>query len=105
MAKVEQLLARVNAARARLANVSKILKRFRQSVLVAACSARLTVDWREKNPGVESAKALVERVLKEQKNAVMTKNRSFDLKTLREKLMYCEKDKEQLSHSIDIPAK
>jgi type I restriction enzyme S subunit len=47
VAKVESLLARVNAARQRLAKVPAILKRFRQSVLAAACSGRLTADWRE----------------------------------------------------------
>jgi type I restriction enzyme S subunit len=45
---VEALLARVNAAQQRLAKVPAILKRFRQSVLAAACSGRLTADWREK---------------------------------------------------------
>lgn len=61
--KVEQLLARVNAARERLAKVPEILKRFRQSVLAAACSGRLTADWRKKNPGVEPASALLARVV------------------------------------------
>ncbi|MBY0525400.1 MAG: restriction endonuclease subunit S [Gemmataceae bacterium] len=46
VAKVEALLARVNAARQRLAKVPAILKRFRQSVLAAACSGRLTADLR-----------------------------------------------------------
>jgi type I restriction enzyme S subunit len=45
--KVEILLADVNVARERLANVPTILRRFRQSVLAAACSGRLTEDWRE----------------------------------------------------------
>jgi type I restriction enzyme S subunit len=40
--KVEALLAQVNATRARLAKVATILKRFRQSILSAACSGRLT---------------------------------------------------------------
>jgi type I restriction enzyme S subunit len=40
--KVEALLAQVNAARARLAKVPTILKRFRQSILSAACSGRLS---------------------------------------------------------------
>jgi type I restriction enzyme S subunit len=44
--KVEELLARVNAARERLARVPVILKRFRQAVLASACSGRLTADWR-----------------------------------------------------------
>ncbi len=47
VAKVEELLARVNAARERLAKAKEMLKRFRQSVLAAACSGRLTQDWRE----------------------------------------------------------
>jgi type I restriction enzyme S subunit len=47
VAKVEALLAHVNAARQALAKVPAILKRFRQSVLAAACSGRLTADWRE----------------------------------------------------------
>jgi type I restriction enzyme S subunit len=46
VAKVEELLAEVNHVRERLARVPAILKRFRQSVLSAACSGRLTEDWR-----------------------------------------------------------
>jgi len=44
--KVKALLAEVNAARERLATVPKILKSFRQSVLTAACSGRMTEEWR-----------------------------------------------------------
>ena len=47
VAKVEALLERVNAAGARLAKVPAILKRFRQSVLAAACSGQLTAEWRD----------------------------------------------------------
>lgn len=50
VAKVEELLARVNEARERLVEVTAILKRFRQSILAAACSGRLTEDWRVTNP-------------------------------------------------------
>lgn len=46
VAKVEALLARANVARERLAMVPHLLRRFRQSVLAAACSGRLTEDWR-----------------------------------------------------------
>jgi type I restriction enzyme S subunit len=48
VAAVEAVLAKVNAARDRLNRVPAILKRFRQAVLSAACSGRLTADWREK---------------------------------------------------------
>lgn len=44
--KVETLLADVNHARDRLAKVPLILKRFRQSVVAAACSGKLTEEWR-----------------------------------------------------------
>jgi type I restriction enzyme S subunit len=46
VAKVETLLAGVTAARERLSKVSATLKCFRQAVLAAACSGRLTKDWR-----------------------------------------------------------
>lgn len=49
VAKLEQVLERVTAARGRLAKVPTILKRFRQSVLAAACSGRLTADWRDQH--------------------------------------------------------
>jgi type I restriction enzyme S subunit len=45
--KLDALLARVNACRARLDRVPGILKRFRQSVLAAATSGELTREWRE----------------------------------------------------------
>lgn len=47
VAKVEELMAEVNRAAARLSKVQAILKRFRQSVLAAACSGELTREWRE----------------------------------------------------------
>ncbi len=55
VAKVEALLARVNGAGQRLAKVPAILKRFRQSVLAAACSGRLTADWREEQGVLDEA--------------------------------------------------
>ncbi len=62
VAKVEALLVRVNKARERLDRVPGILKKFRQSVLAAACSGRLTDDWREENPNFESAEVIVDVV-------------------------------------------
>ncbi|WP_281415287.1 restriction endonuclease subunit S [Geobacter hydrogenophilus] len=49
VAKLEELLAKVDASQQRLAKILVILKRFRQAVLAAACSGRLTADWREEN--------------------------------------------------------
>jgi type I restriction enzyme S subunit len=65
VAKVEELLARVNAARERLGRVSVIVKRFRQAVLAAACSGQLTADWRAANPDIEPEARLLDRVYKE----------------------------------------
>ncbi len=68
VAKVEALLARVNAARQRLAKVPAVLKRFRQSALTAACSGGLTADWRGQQRGLEPASELLARTLGEPPN-------------------------------------
>ena len=47
--KLEKLLGQVDACQQRLEKMPTLLKRFRQSVLAAACSGRLTADWREEN--------------------------------------------------------
>ena len=52
--KLEAVLGRVDACRARLDRVPALLKRFRQSVLAAATSGQLTEDWREKNSKTEA---------------------------------------------------
>ena len=62
VAKVEELLGRVNAARARLAKVPAILKRFRQSVLAAACSGELTAEWREEHQDIPPACQLLDDI-------------------------------------------
>jgi len=45
--KLDTLLAQVERTKTRLDAIPKILKRFRQSVLAAAVSGKLTEDWRE----------------------------------------------------------
>ena len=45
--KLDAILPKVKNAKTRLEKISLILKKFRQSVLSAACSGRLTEDWRE----------------------------------------------------------
>src|SRR5690606_37100237 len=44
--KLDTLLAQVENTKARLERIPQILKRFRQSVLAAAVSGRLTEEWR-----------------------------------------------------------
>jgi type I restriction enzyme S subunit len=59
VAKLEKLLGQVDACQQRLEKLPTLLKRFRQSVLAAACSGRLTADWREENPNVDDASGLI----------------------------------------------
>jgi type I restriction enzyme S subunit len=81
VAKVEELLARVNAARERLAKIPALLKRFRQSVLAAACSGLLTEEWREENSAAQSA----ETTLKSFGLLPITIRRDLDFPKLPEK--------------------
>lgn len=46
-AKLDELLAQVDTLKARIDGIPALLKRFRQSVLSAAVSGRLTEEWRE----------------------------------------------------------
>jgi type I restriction enzyme S subunit len=74
--KLEKLLGQVDACQQRLEKLPTLLKRFRQSVLAAACSGRLTADWREerttdctddtdKKTSVKSAKSVVQSLVRE----------------------------------------
>ena len=58
-AKLESLLSKAEACRQRLDTIPVILKRFRQSVLIAACSGSLTAEWREQYPDLESARGII----------------------------------------------
>jgi type I restriction enzyme, S subunit len=49
VAKLDALFAKLESNKQRLEKIPIILKRYRQSVLAAAVSGKLTEDWREKN--------------------------------------------------------
>jgi type I restriction enzyme S subunit len=72
--KLGQLLARVYSTKDRVAKVSLILKRFRQAVLSAVCSGRLTADWREDNEK-DSAKDFLLKILSHRRSLVETKGK------------------------------
>jgi type I restriction enzyme, S subunit len=59
---IEQLTDRSHKARAALEDVPKLIAQFRQSVLATAFRGDLTADWREKNPDIEPASELLERI-------------------------------------------
>jgi len=47
VARLEELLPQVDAVKQRLGRASRIMRRFRQAVLNAACSGKLTEGWRD----------------------------------------------------------
>jgi type I restriction enzyme S subunit len=63
VAKIADLLKRVTASNEHFAKVPRILKAFRQSVLAAACSGRLTEDWRESSGATEWQNVVVKDVI------------------------------------------
>jgi len=62
VAKIEALKARSQRVKEELEAIAPLLDQFRQSVLAAAFRGDLTADWREKNPDVEPASVLLERI-------------------------------------------
>lgn len=65
VAKLDAIMPRIEVVKKRLDKIPTILKRFRQSVLTAAVSGKLTEQWREEHPVVESAEMLLERIKRE----------------------------------------
>jgi type I restriction enzyme S subunit len=62
VAKLDKIIPRIDKVKERLDKIPVIIKRFRQSVLTAAVTGKLTEEWREENPDVESAEVLLERI-------------------------------------------
>lgn len=77
---LDELLAQVDTLKARLDAIPAILKRFRQSVLAAAVTGKLTEEWRrehaipENSWGIQSANGLCEKV----QSGSTPKNNPFD---------------------------
>lgn len=69
VAKLDELLARSREVREQLEAVPALVEQYRQSVLAAAFSGELTADWRKKNPNVEPASKLLERIRAERRSA------------------------------------
>ena len=64
---IDELLSDVDAAVASLGQARARLRAYRASVLKAAVDGTLTAEWRYEHPQVESASALLERVLAERR--------------------------------------
>lgn len=69
---VSQLQKQMQSTSDRLATIPALLKKFRQSVLAAACSGQLTADWREDHMADEPAEHLLERIRQHRKVKPLT---------------------------------
>jgi type I restriction enzyme S subunit len=64
VAKLDKIIPRIVKVKERLDKIPVIIKRFRQSVLTAAVTGKLTEEWRKENPDVESGDVLLEKIKK-----------------------------------------
>ncbi len=60
--KLDAVLQKAESNKQRLDKIPKLLKRFKQSVLAAAVSGKLTEEWREKNKKLENVIDFLERI-------------------------------------------
>jgi len=67
--KIEELFTELDAGVAALERVRANLKRYRAAVLKAAVEGALTAGWRAQHPDVESASDLLQRILRERRDA------------------------------------
>jgi len=65
--KLDTVLNRVDVVNTRLARVAPLLKRFRQSVLAAATSGRLTEDWRITWGAAQAEKTMLQSICQQQR--------------------------------------
>ncbi|MCA1568304.1 MAG: restriction endonuclease subunit S [Acidobacteria bacterium] len=109
VANLELMLDRVTACRKRLEQVPRLLKQFRQSILAAACSGRLTSDWRVEHPNIVSASTLMEQVRVERRHRweeiELTKMRAKGKKPANErwKQKYLEPEKVNQTEQPKLP--
>jgi type I restriction enzyme S subunit len=65
VAKLDSLFARSRRAREELERIAGLCDRYRRSVLAAACSGRLTADWREQKSTTEWVDLELKKILSE----------------------------------------
>lgn len=66
--RIDALRARSRRAREALIEAQTLLEQFRQSVLTATFTGKLTAKWREEHPDAEPASALLKRIRTERRN-------------------------------------
>ena len=94
VAKLDEVLAQVDTIKARLDGIPAILKRFRQSVLAAAVSGKLTEEWRGNTSYdavkdyeylVSQEKIYLAKKLTDEKTKILKEKEKFRLKESEEK--------------------
>jgi type I restriction enzyme S subunit len=60
--KLNALITQTRSTRTRLEKIPALIKYFRQAVLAAACSGKLTDDWRDKNSKIAPADRLAHKI-------------------------------------------
>ena len=79
--KLDTLLAQVENTKARLESIPEILRTFRQSVLSAAVSGKLTQEWRAKNQFGETKEERLEKIRKyKYQNWIKEQEEKFEAK-------------------------
>ncbi len=79
-AKLDELLAQVDTLKTRLDTIPTILKRFRQSVLAAAVSGKLTEEWRKNNSSTNNFSQeiqLCDQIIKDKKTTSLLNKEFF----------------------------
>lgn len=61
-AKLDQIMPKIDGLKDRLGLIPQIIKRFRQSVLTATVTGKLTENWRDENPDVKNAEVLFSHI-------------------------------------------
>ncbi|NEQ97703.1 MAG: hypothetical protein F6K30_13455 [Cyanothece sp. SIO2G6] len=91
VAKLEKLLTKCEVSKQRLDKIPHRLKQFRQSILAAACSGRLTADWRTQHPNTEPASELLKRIEDERENNYQGRANQAIAPTIKEALALPQK--------------
>lgn len=73
-AKLNHIMSKIDGVKDRLDRIPKIIKRFRQSVLTAAVTGKLTEKWREENANLYSARNDIQKIL-QKKEQLLRNNR------------------------------
>jgi len=89
VAKLDAIIPRIDSVKERLEKIPAILKRFRQSVLTAAVTGKLTEKWREEHLDVESAEKLIKKVFSQRINECLSTTQKEKVKEI-----FCEVETE-----------